>query len=60
MAVTAPPAATLGVSGTINLTFSGLTSGTKYLGSVAYSGTAGMPNPTIVRVDPYDALVALM
>jgi len=52
MAVTAPPAATLGVSGTINLTFSGLTSGTKYLGSVAYSGTAGMPNPTIVRVDP--------
>ena len=52
MAVTAPPAATLGTSGTINLTFSGLTSGTKYLGSVAYSGVAGMPNPTIVRVNP--------
>jgi hypothetical protein len=38
--------------GTITLTFSGLTPGTKYLGSVAYSGTSGMPNPTIVRVDP--------
>ena len=37
--------------GTIDLTFSGLTAGTKYLGSVAYSGAAGMPNPTIVRVD---------
>jgi hypothetical protein len=52
MAVSAPAAATLGASGTINLTFSGLAAGTKYLGSVAYSGTAGMPNPTIVRVDP--------
>ena len=36
---------------TINLTFSGLTAGTKYLGSVVYGGAAGMPNPTIVRVD---------
>ena len=25
--------------------------GTKYLGSVVYGGVAGMPNPTIVRVD---------
>ena len=24
---------------------------TKYLGSVAYSGVSGLPNPTIVRVD---------
>jgi hypothetical protein len=52
MAVSAPPTATLGANGTINLTFSGLTGGAKYLGSVAYSGTAGLPNPTIVRVDP--------
>jgi hypothetical protein len=52
MSVTAPAAATLGASGTINLTFSGLTAGTKYLGSIAYSGIAGLPNPTIVRVDP--------
>jgi len=52
MTVTAPPSATLGATGTINLSFSGLASGTKYLGSVAYSGIAGLPNPTIVRVDP--------
>jgi subtilisin family serine protease len=52
MTVTAPPSATLGTTGTISLAFSDLTAGTKYLGSVAYSGVAGMPNPTIVRVDP--------
>jgi hypothetical protein len=52
MVVTAPAAATQGTTGTINLTFSGLVPGTKYLGSVAYGGTAGLPNPTIVRVDP--------
>lgn len=52
MTVSAPAAATLGASGTIDLTFSGLTTGTKYLGSVVYGGSAGMPNPTIVRVDP--------
>jgi hypothetical protein len=51
MTVTAPVSATLGGTGTINLAFSGLTAGTKYLGSVAYGGAAGMPNPTIVRVD---------
>jgi subtilisin family serine protease len=52
MTITAPSTATTGAMGTITLTFSGLTPGTKYLGSVAYSGTSGMPNPTIVRVDP--------
>jgi len=52
MTVTAPPSATQGATGTITLTFSGLTAGTKYLGSVAYGGTTGLPNPTIVRVDP--------
>jgi fibronectin type III domain protein/pre-peptidase len=51
MAVTAPATATTGGTGTINLAFSGLTAGTKYLGSVAYSGSAGLPSPTIVRVD---------
>ena len=30
----------------------GLLPGTKYLGSVAYSGTSGLPNPTIVTVNP--------
>ncbi|MDH5330388.1 MAG: S8 family serine peptidase, partial [Aquincola sp.] len=51
MAVGAPAAATTGGTGTVSLTFSGLAAGTKYLGSVAYSGATGMPNPTIVRVD---------
>ncbi len=51
MIVTAPAAATTGATGTISLTFSGLAPATKYLGSVAYSGPAGLPNPTIVRVD---------
>jgi subtilisin family serine protease len=52
MTVTAPASATTGATGVINLSFSGLTAGTRYLGSVAYSGATGMPNPTIVRVDP--------
>jgi subtilisin family serine protease len=51
MSVTAPATATAGATGTINLTFTGLTPATKYLGSVAYGGAAGMPPPTIVRVD---------
>lgn len=50
MNVAAPAAATLGTTGTINLTFTGLAPATKYLGSVAYGGAAGMPNPTIVEV----------
>ena len=52
MTVTSPTTAVTGASGNIGLGFSGLVPGTKYLGSVAYGGAAGMPNPTIVRVDP--------
>ena len=51
MTVTAPASATLGTTAPITLTFTGLAPATKYLGSVAYTGSAGMPNPTIVRVD---------
>ncbi|HSL30219.1 MAG TPA: S8 family serine peptidase [Anaerolineales bacterium] len=51
MTVTAPATATQGSTGTINLTFSGLAPATRYLGSVVYAGAAGMPSPTIVRVD---------
>jgi hypothetical protein len=51
MTVAAPVSATTGATGTIHLSFAGLTAGTKYLGSVVYTGSAGMPNPTIVRVD---------
>jgi hypothetical protein len=52
MSVSAPSAATIGGTGTINLSFSGLTAGTKYLGSVVYGGASGMPSPTIVSVNP--------
>ncbi len=51
MTVNAPAAASTGATGTIDLTFSGLAPATKYLGSVSYSGSANLPNPTIVRVD---------
>jgi hypothetical protein len=51
MTVSAPAAAATGTTGTIGLTFSTLTPGERYLGSVAYSGAPGLPNPTIVRVD---------
>jgi subtilisin family serine protease len=51
MTVSAPAAAQTGATGTIQLTFSGLAPATKYLGSVSYTGAAGLPNPTIVRVD---------
>ena len=51
MTVTAPASAVFGTTGAIGISTSGLTAGTKYLGSVAYSGAAGMPNPTIVRID---------
>ena len=44
--------AVTGTSGTIGLTFTGLTAGTRYLGSVAYGGTTGLPNPTIINVNP--------
>jgi hypothetical protein len=50
MTVTAPASAVVG-PGAIDLSFSGLAAGTKYLGSVAYSGVSGLPAPTIVRVD---------
>jgi subtilisin family serine protease len=51
MSVTAPAAATIATTGTINLAFSGLAAATKYLGSVAYTGDASVTRPTIVRVD---------
>ena len=51
MSVSAPATAVSGKDATITLSFSGLAGGTKYLGSVAYSGSTGMPAPTIVRVD---------
>jgi subtilisin family serine protease len=51
MAVTAPAGAVTAMTGTIDLSFSGLDPATRYLGSIVYGGAAGLPNPTIVRVD---------
>lgn len=51
MEVSAPSSAVIGTTGTVNLSFSGLAAGTKYLGSVVYGGAAGLPVPTIVRKD---------
>jgi hypothetical protein len=51
MTVSAPASAVQGETGTITIETSGLAPATRYLGSVVYSGAAGMPNPTIVRVD---------
>ena len=52
MTVTAPVAAVTGQVGAIGIVTSGLAAATKYLGSVVYGGlAAGLPSPTIVRVD---------
>ena len=51
MTVSAPTTATTGATASIGLAFSGLTAGTRYLGSVAYTGSASLPT-TIVRIDP--------
>ena len=52
MTLTAPAAATVGQTSVIGISTSGLVPGTKYLGSVVYGGAAGLPAPTIVRINP--------
>jgi hypothetical protein len=52
LTVTAPATATTGQTGAITLVTSGLTTGTKYLGSVVYGGTQNLPSATIVRLNP--------
>ena len=51
MTVSAPTTAVVSQTGAITITTNGLAPATKYLGSVAYGGTTGMPSPTIVRID---------
>lgn len=51
LAVSAPAAAQLGSAGTITLTPAPALPAGRWLGSVVYGGAAGMPAPTIVRVD---------
>jgi hypothetical protein len=49
MAISAPGSATLGTTGVVNLTFSGLAPATKYLGTVSYTGVT--TPATVVNVD---------
>ena len=52
MTVNAPASAVIGQTGSIVITTTlGPATGTRYLGSVAYGGAAGMPSPTIIRID---------
>lgn len=58
MTVTAPTTASIGTSGTVTLSWSGLTAGTKYLGTVTYHNVASPSGPddgrigyTVVSVD---------
>ena len=51
MTVSAPGTAVVSQTGTITITTKDLAPATKYLGSVVYGGTSGMPSPTIVRID---------
>ena len=47
----APASAVLGATGTIDLSWSGLTSGTEYLGAVSHSDASGLMGLTLVGVD---------
>jgi hypothetical protein len=51
MTVTAPATAVVSQTAAITIATNGLAPATKYLGSVVYGGTTGMPSPTIVRID---------
>jgi len=46
-----PATGTIGGTGSVDLTFSGLAPATKYLGAVVYGGAAASAPPTTVRVD---------
>ncbi len=47
----APASATLGTTGTVNVSWSGLAGGTSYLGAVSHTGDAGLIGLTLVEVD---------
>jgi len=51
LVVSAPTAATLGLQASIDVSWSGLTPSTKYLGLVSYEGPSGSIGSTLVRVD---------
>jgi hypothetical protein len=47
----APTSAVTGVTGTVDLSWSGLAAGTSYLGAVSHTGDAGLMGLTLVEVD---------
>jgi subtilisin family serine protease len=47
----APASATTGAVGTVDVSWSGLTSGTTYLGAVSHTGDVGLMGLTLVEVD---------
>ncbi len=51
MTVTGPNTATIGGSGTVDLSWAGLTAGQKYLGQIRYTEGATTHGATIVRID---------
>lgn len=51
MTATGPTTATTGGSGTVEVSWSGLTAGTKYLGQIAYQDGTTTHGTTVVRVD---------
>ncbi len=52
MTLVAPASATIGVTGSVDASFSGLTPGKKYLGAVAHDDGTNVVATTLVRVDP--------
>jgi len=52
MVVIAPTTAVLGQPGAVAIRTHRLVAGQRYLGSVDYEGSPGLPEPTIVRIDP--------
>jgi subtilisin family serine protease len=51
LTVSAPASATLGATGTITVTPDAALGAGRWLGSVVYGGAAGLPAPTVVRID---------
>jgi len=52
MAIVAPAAAMLGTTANVDVSFSGLMAGKKYLGAVDYNDSVDVLDSTLVRVDP--------
>ena len=49
----APASATIGATESVDVSWSGLVSGTSYLGAVSHTGDAGLMGLTLVEVDTH-------